>query len=607
MNQLKKLYYLFDKKAKMQGAFLVVLMIIGSLLEAFSISVVLLFISLVNNSMNGSSGPSIPWLKIAYHYSGLNDHRKFLIYIGIIMIFAYIVKNIFLLFQIYSQNKFIYKQQAHVSINLLNSYLHSPYTFHLQRNTAELLRNITSSVDAIFGNGVNPVISILSELFVIMTISVLLFSVEPIVTLCALLIVGGLIFVFFRIVRNKLTYYGQRVQDLSTKIILWTNQSIGGVKEIKLMGRESFFSEIFSKYRFEYASNLTVCATIQKVPRLYLEVVLIGGILLIMIILVTRGGNAGNLIPIVALFAMASIRLMPSVSQVASSLNSLKFGKAAIDDIYDDVKSFEKQRIEDNKTNDDNHLRLSSEIQLEDVTFVYPGTERPVLHNINLSIKKGCAVAFVGPSGAGKTTIIDIILGLLEPTEGKIKIDNEDIHSNRKLLKGWQSNIGYIPQDIYLIDDSLRRNIAFGMADEEIDDGRIIEVIRQAHLKDFLEDLPQGLDTTIGERGMCLSGGQCQRIGIARALYHNPKVLVMDEATSSLDNQTESDISQAIDEMSGEKTVLIIAHRLSTVKKCEMVFFIKEGRLVDYGKLNELLERNEDFRQMAQYSTSDPI
>jgi ATP-binding cassette subfamily C protein len=607
MNQLTKLYYLFDKKAKIRGAFLVVLMIIGSLLEAFSISVVLLFISLVNNSMNGSSGPSIPWLKIAYHYSGLNDHRKFLIYIGIIMIFAYIVKNIFLLFQIYSQNKFIYKQQAHVSINLLNSYLHSPYTFHLQRNTAELLRNITSSVDAIFGNGVNPVISILSELFVIMTISVLLFSVEPIVTLCALLIVGGLIFVFFRIVRNKLAYYGQRVQDLSTKIILWTNQSIGGVKEIKLMGRESFFSEIFSKYRFEYASNLTVCATIQKVPRLYLEVVLIGGILLIMVILVTRGDNAGNLIPIVALFAMASIRLMPSVSQVASSLNSLKFGKAAIDDIYDDVKSLESQRIEDNKTDDDNHLRLSSEIQLEDVTFVYPGTERPVLQNISLSIKKGSAVAFVGPSGAGKTTIIDIILGLLEPTEGKIKIDNKDIHSDRNLLKGWQSNIGYIPQDIYLIDDSLRRNIAFGMADEEIDDGRIIEVIGKAHLNDFLEDLPQGLDTTIGERGMCLSGGQCQRIGIARALYHNPKVLVMDEATSSLDNQTESDISQAIDEMSGEKTVMIIAHRLSTVKKCEMIFFIKEGRLMDYGKLNELLERNEDFRQMAQYSTSDPI
>jgi ATP-binding cassette subfamily C protein len=325
-----------------------------------------------------------------------------------------------------------------------------------------------------------------------------------------------------------------------------------------------------------------------------------------MIILLARGSNAGNLIPIVALFAMASIRLMPSISQIAISLNSLKFGKAAIDDIYNDVKYFEKQTVQEGNNNKDSKSFLK-EIRLENITFIYPGTEMPVLKNVNLSIRQGLSVAFVGPSGAGKTTLIDIILGLFVPTEGRVIIDDKDIHSESKLLKGWQSNIGYIPQNIYLIDDSLRRNIAFGMADEEIDDHRILEVIRQTHLEKFLEELPKGLDTTIGERGMRLSGGQCQRIGIARALYSNPKVLIMDEATSALDNQTESDISKAIDELRSEKTVIIIAHRFSTVKKCEVIFFIKEGRLLDYGKLNELLKRNEDFRQMAQYSTSDPI
>jgi ATP-binding cassette subfamily C protein len=557
--------------------------------------------------MNGDVVPSIPWLKAIYNFSGMNDQKNFLVYVGIGMLFVYILKNIYLLFQVYYQNKFIYKQQARISVKLLDSYLRSPYAFHLQRNTAELLRNITSSTDAIFGNGVNPVVSIMSEMFVIAAISVLLLTAEPVVTICALLIVGGLIYLFVRIVRNKLGYYGQRIQDLSKKIILWTNQSIGGVKEIKVIGRESFFSETFSEYRFDYANNLVSVATIQRVPRLCLEVILIGGILLITIILLTRGGSAGNLIPIVGLFAMASTRLMPSVNQVASSLNSLKFGKAAIDDIYSDVKSFERQRIQDGNIDIENHLSLSKEIRLENITFIYPCSETPVLQNINISIRKGSSVAFVGPTGAGKTTIIDIILGLLKPTEGKIKIDDKDIHSNNKLLDCWQRDIGYIPQDIYLIDDTLRRNIAFGMADEDMNKSRIKEVIKQAHLDDFIKMLPEGLDTIIGERGVRLSGGQCQRIGIARALYHNPKILVMDEATSSLDNQTESEISKAIDEMSGEKTVIIIAHRLSTVKKCDTLFFIKEGKLLDCGKLEELLERNEDFRQMAKYSKSDLI
>lgn len=597
IKMIKKIFYLFDKKARQQTIILLIFMLIGSVLEAFGISLILVFIGIVNNSPGVTSSK---WLSKIYEISGSYEHKDFIMIFGGIMFCAYLLKNIILLLQSYIQNRFIYRFQAVISKNLLHAYLHGPYIFHLQRNTAELLRNLTQSMGTMFGNGVIPIISFVSELLVVISISTLLFMFEPAVTIYALLIFGGLTLLFYKQVRKKITHYGNMVNDSSTKIILWANQSLGGIKEIKLFGRESFFLDSFAKSRFDNAKYNIYFGTIQKMPRLFLEVLLVGGILLVIIVVISRNDNPASLIQILTLFAMASIRLMPSANQIVSSLNSMRFGTSAVDDIYNDIVLFRPNNGHDEVVQMKNdRLDFSQEIRLTELSFQYPETNGPVLKNINFNIKYGTSVAFVGPSGSGKTTLIDIILGLLNPTKGKLLIDGIEISQDNKNLIPWQKNIGFIPQDIYLIDDSLRRNIAFGLDDVEINDNRISEVIKQAHLEDLVKLLPEGVNTNIGERGCRLSGGQRQRVGIARALYNNPNVLIMDEATSSLDNRTESEISMAIEELQGDKTVIIIAHRLSTVKKCDKLFFIKDGRVMDSGTFDELIRTNMDFRRMA--------
>lgn len=601
IQMMKKIFYLFDKKARQQTIILLIFMLIGSVLEAFGISLILVFIGIVNDSPGITSSK---WLTKIYELSGSYEHKDFIMIFGSFMFCAYLFKNMILLLQSYIQNRFVYRYQAVISRNLLHSYLHGPYIFHLQRNTAELLRNLTQSMGTMFGNGVIPFISFVTELLVVISISTLLFMFEPAVTIYALLIFGGLTLLFYKQVRKKITQYGNRVNDSSTQIILWANQSLCGIKEIKLFGRESFFLNSFAKSRFDNAKYNIYFGTIQKMPRLFLEVLLVGGILLVIIVVISRNDNPVSLIQVLTLFAMASIRLMPSANQIVSSLNSMRFGTSAVNDIYSDIVLFRTNNGHDEgdqRRND--KLDFSHDIRITGLSFQYPDANGPVLNNINFSIKYGTSVAFVGPSGSGKTTLIDIILGLLSPTKGNLLVDGIEISQDNNNLISWQKNIGFIPQDIYLIDDTLRRNIAFGLDDGNIDDMRVSEVIKQAHLEDLVKILPEGVNTNIGERGCRLSGGQRQRVGIARALYNNPKVLIMDEATSSLDNQTESEISRAIEELQGEKTVIIIAHRLSTVKKCDKLFFIKDGSLMDTGTYDELIRTNMDFRRMA----SEPV
>ncbi len=574
-------------------------MIITSILEALGVSLVVLFISIINDP--GQLASKV-FLRRYYEFINPASMNNFLIFNGIILIIFYIFKNLFISFQTYIQFSFTYYQQAKISGKLLYSYLHNPYEFHLQRNSSELLRNITGSTDALFGNGVNPLISIISELLVVFSITILLFLSEPLITASTIFIVGGFIALFYKQIRHKISYYGNKVQDLSTKIILWTNQSLGGVKEIKILRREPFFIKVFSKYRFDYAKSLIFVSTMQKIPRLYLEVMMIGGILLIITILLAKGSDIKNIIPIAGLFVMASFRIMPSISQIVSSLNSLRFGHAAVDDVYIDLKYFEKQEIKTKNIYKKEIIPFSKEIRIKNLTYAYPGTNTPALNEINLCIENGTSVAFVGPSGAGKSTLIDIMLGLLTPQNGNVFIDGKDIFEDIDILYKWQGCIGYVPQQIYLIDDTISHNIALGVDKNEIDNKRIEEVIKRAEIADFISNLQDGINTIIGERGVRLSGGQRQRIGIARALYHDPKVLVMDEATSSLDNETESEISKAINDLKDGKTMIIIAHRLSTVKKCDRLFFMQEGRLIDSGSIEELYYRNSDFRRIAEFS-----
>jgi len=574
-------------------------MVLGSLLEALGVGLILPFISIVNNPQDIQSFDS---LRRLYEFIQPSSYRDFLILLSVGLLAVYLFKNLFLLTLYYFKDRFIYNQQAIISRNLLSSYLYSPYTFHLQRNTAELIRNITMSLGAVFGGAIIPFMTILSELPVIVSISVLLFVVEPSITALTCVIIGGLSALFYRYVRKKTGHYGALVQETGTSMIMWANQSVGGIKEIKIGGKEPFFLDAFSHYRFVNARANIFFSVIQKIPRLYLELILMGGMLLVLIAIIAQGGRFQEFIPIIAFFGFAALRLNPSVSQIVTSLNAMKFATAATDDVYRDVRFFRENEVKAQKCQAGPRELVFDTIEMKDVTYVYSGSKGPVFENVSLSIERGQSIAFVGPSGSGKTTLVNIILGLLPPTGGSLLVGGQNIHGNDLTLRAWQDCIGFVPQDIYLIDDSLKHNIAFGIPADEIDVNKVWDVIGQAHLEKTVKEWPDGIETEVGENGMCLSGGQRQRVNIARALYHDPSVLVMDEATSSLDTETELEITRAIEEMSLQKTIIIIAHRLSTVKNCDKLIFMKDGKIAGSGTFDELVRNNNEFRKMTQLS-----
>lgn len=599
MNLIRKIMGFFDARAKKQLVMLFFFMVVGSLFEALGVGLILPFISIINNPKEIESFGVI---RNVYNSLNPSSYREFLIWFGLGLIAVYVIKNLFLLVLAYFQNRFIYHQQAVISRNLLSSYLYSPYTFHLQRNTAELIRNITMSLGAVFGGAIIPFMTILAEIPVIISISILLFVVEPWITIAACAIIGILSALFYRYVRGRIGHYGALVQETGTNMIMWANQSVGGIKEIKIGGTESYFLDAFSRHRFENARVNVFFSVVQKIPRLYLELVLMGGMLLVLLAIIVNGGEFRDFLPVISLFAFAALRIMPSVGQIVTSLNAMKFAHAAVDDVYDDVRHFRENTVKPDKAAGREHRELAQGIEIKDISYSYPGSESLVFRNISLTIKKGESVAFVGPSGSGKTTLANIILGLLPPVSGLLLVDGRNIYESHAAMRTWQDKIGFVPQDTYLIDDSLKRNIAFGVPDDQIDVEKVWDVLRQAHLEKTVKDWPGTIETNLGENGVRLSGGQKQRVSIARALYHNPSVLVMDEATSSLDTETESEISKAIDEMSRRKTIIIIAHRLSTVKNCDRLIFLKNGRIAGIGKFDELIAGNADFKTMTQYT-----
>ena len=604
MSLIHKIFGFLDKKAKKQLAILFLFMVVGSLFEALGVGLILPFIAIINDAKDVESFKVI---KRIYDFLQPSSYREFLIWFGMGLLAVYVVKNLFLLVLSYFLNRFIYHQQAVISRNLLRSYLYSPYTFHLQRNTAELIRNITMSLGAVFGGAIIPFMTILSEIPVILSISILLFVVEPLITVIVCVIIGGLSVVFYRYVRRKIGLYGTRVQETGTNMIMWANQSVGGIKEIKIRGKETYFIDAFSRHRFENARVNVFFNVVQRIPRLYLEVVLMGGMLLVLLGIIVQGGQFRDFLPVIGLFAFAALRLMPSVSQIVTSLNAMKFATAAVDDVYQDVMYFKDNEVRAGVSSEATRQDLLDSIQMRDIKYVYPGSEMPVFTGVNMTIKRGESVAFVGPSGSGKTTLANIMLGLLPPTDGSLLVDGRNIYENELTMRAWQNRIGFVPQDTYLIDDSLKRNIAFGVPDDEIDVKKVWDVIGQAHLGQTVKDWPDGIETNMGENGIRLSGGQKQRVSIARALYHDPSVLVMDEATSSLDTETESEITRAIEEMSKRKTVIIIAHRLSTVKNCDRLVFLKNGEIAGTGRFEELLKNNTEFRTMTQSASPEAI
>ena len=536
------------------------------------------------------------YLSIVFHLFNINDENEFIVLLGVAIIVLLLLSNSSQAFITWKITHFTQKLLHRLQVRLLEQYLAQPYDFYLNRNTSELGKNILNEVSAVISGVVNQALLGLSKIFIVIFIFGLLLYIDPIVAITTTIVLFGSYFIIFRLVKNKLTRIGIKKTTAVFQTFKATNEAMSGIKEIKLRNSEKEFINRFIPPSKELAYCSAEASVIATVPRYLLEVIAFGGIIAITIsIISTSTGSSNTVIPMISLYAMAGYRLMPALQLIYGAASNIKYNMPAFNILVND---FNKSTVKISKELEQESIELNDKLEVRGISFTYKNSEYPVIKNLTLAIKHNTTVGLIGVTGAGKTTLIDIILGLLTPETGSIIVDGKEI--NQSNISAWQKNIGYVPQSIYLTDDTVERNIAFAVAEEEIDRELVSNAAEMANLDKFILTLPDQYETLVGERGVRLSGGQRQRIGIARALYHNPKALVFDEATSSLDGITENIIMDAIHNLSHKKTIIMIAHRLSTVKECDVIHMMKDGEIVDSGTYQQLIAENEDFQSMAK-------
>ncbi len=591
-----RIYALLTPRERLRLAGFFVMMLLGAVLELLGVSLILPFMKLV-------AEPSIATeherLRQAYQWLGFSSHRHFLGAVSVVLLVVYLAKNAYFWLFYHLQFHFFSQKKIAGSRALMSFYMQAPYSFHLQKNPAEVIRNLQSAarlVDAVLG----PFMIIGTEAVVLAVILCYLFVVQPLVTATAIVVIGGTALALYLVIRTKLSHYSKEAFICSAEQLKTLYNAFLGLKETKVLGREKYFIDAYIKYFERDAIAAARVGILNQLPRLFMESILVTVVMAFVLSVLVTGQDPQTLIPVLALFAVAAFRLMPSMNRIISAAISMRQGTNFVsyaDDGHHDLRGSASASMATlDAASRQKSLAFVEKIDLQNITYSYADSKQASVRGVSLSIKRGQAIAFVGHSGAGKTTLADIILGLLSPTGGKILVDGVDVTRD---IAAWQEKIGYIPQQIYLSDDSIRRNVAFGVADEEIDEQQVWAALRAAYLEDFVRSLEHGLDTTVGDRGVRLSGGQRQRIGIARCLYHNREVLVLDEATSALDNETEQAIVQSIARLSGERTIIIIAHRLTTVARCDRLFFMSAGAIVASGTYDELCKDNQDFARFA--------
>lgn len=575
----QKIWALLTAAEKRSAVFLMIFMFIGMVLETLGIGLVIPTIAAMTQD---DLGESYPFLQPFLAFAG-NPGQQMIIMGGmLVLVGIYLIKTIFLTFLAWRQASFSFGVLMRLSRDIFSLYLHQPYTFHLQRNSAHLIRNIVTEVNQFIFNGINPGLILLTEGLVLLGIVSLLFAVEPVGAFIVVTVLGLTGLGFYRFTRQRITSWGEARQYHEGFRIQHLQQGLGGVKDAKLLGLENNFIDQYHYHNIRSARAGKLRAVVQQLPRLWLEFIAVTGLAVLVLVLLVQGSEFSTIVPTLALFAAAAFRLLPSFSRILSAVQSLRFGLAVINTLHKEVELTNT----DNMNECESIIQFQRMIGLRQVSFTYPDAPAPAVNDLSLTIQRGESVGIIGTSGAGKSTLVDIILGLLKPDQGCITVDGIDIRNN---IMSWQGQIGYVPQSIYLTDDTLRRNVAFGLLDNEIDEAEVIRAINAAQLQDFVTSLPHGLETIVGERGIRLSGGQRQRIGIARALYNDPAVLVLDEATSSLDISTESHVMEAVTALQGDKTIIIVAHRLSTVAHCDRIYRIDHGTVVDEGSPEAML------------------
>ena len=573
----KKLSYIFSKRDKYKIALLLCIMVAGSFLELLGVAV---FQPFVNIIMMPDSIQENPYLARIYQMFGCSTTESFLTVVALGIIVIYVVKNVYLWVEQNLIMKFTYGMQQKLSTRLLTTYLSEPYTFHLNKNIAELQRSMQEDT-GLFTQVLMHTLQLVAEVVVCIVLGVYLFTVSNSITV---VIVGLLILcvvLFTKITKRFTEQLGKEARVYKGKLYQWVNQSLGGVKEVKVLNREEFFVSSYKKYYGLYIKGVRINRLLSITPKYMVEAVCMTGLLIAIIIKLNFGhGELENFIPQLATFAVAAFRLLPSVGRINEHVNNILYAVPSVDLIYGDLKGIEDYQ-ESKGEEEGKEWSFEHGITAKHITYAYPNTDTNVLEDASCVIPKGKTVAFIGSSGAGKTTMADIILGLLAPQRGKILVDDIDVFKN---LTMWHHQIGYIPQVIYLSDDTIRNNIAFGIHEDQIDEEAVRTALKKAQLAEFVDTLPDGLDTIVGDRGVRLSGGQRQRIGIARALYHDPEILVLDEATSALDNETETAVMEAIESLQGSKTMIIIAHRLTTIQNADIIYEVGDGKVTERSK-----------------------
>ncbi|HEX7706659.1 MAG TPA: ABC transporter ATP-binding protein [Thermoanaerobaculia bacterium] len=567
---LRKLAALSTSRDRRDASLLLALTLIATALEAFAIwSVYPLIMTLLSRAGTDAS-PSLRRLHAAW---GHPEQTQFLFMLLATVFVAYFLKNGFGALVAYAQNRFAFSKQTALARRLFEIYLRQPYTFHLQRNSAELIRNLVSESDQLIWTVFLPGVVLLAESLVALSLIALLFLVDPLsasIILGVFSVAGGS---YYLLLRGRISRWGRQRLFHEGQRILHIQQGLGGIKEVKVLGRENFFLKSFAHHSSARTRSFSRYHLSGILPLLLLEVTGIASIILVLAISLRLDRPLELILPFLGMVAAAAFRLVPASTRTLVAFQQLRYGGTIVNNLHQEFRLGEA--VTDIPAPAE-PLVLRTSLRLDDVSFRYADRDADVFSGVNLEIRWGQTVGIIGASGGGKTTLVDVILGLLEPTAGIVSIDGRPLAPMRR---SWQASIGYVPQHVFLTDDSMRHNVALGVADADIDEAAVNRAVDQARLRELVASLPRGLDTFTGERGVRLSGGQIQRIGIARALYHDPQVLVLDEATSSLDTSTESDIMDAIGKLRGEKTILIIAHRTSTVQDCDFLLRVESGKV----------------------------
>lgn len=597
---IKELFKLLTPSQRRRFYTLQILVVIMAIFELIGIASIAPFMAIVSDPNVIESNSLLNQLYIS---TGLTSHSEFLFFVGLLVLATLTIAALVSMFTIWRLSLFGAKVGTEIADRLYAHYMKQDWLFHASGSSAQLTKQVATEAVRVTEGVIQPLMQMNARIVLAIIISAAIVIYNPLVAITGLLIFAVAYFLLFKLVRKRLQKNGAKISSVMTQRYRLMNEGFGGIKDVLLLGRKEDFLNRFEQSGEIFAQARGSNIAISQVPRYLMELIAFGSILgLVLFLLASKSQDISIVLPILSFYALAGFKLLPAFQQIYSSLAQVKGNIASFESIRADLIASQNEiQIKNTEySSQKEHLPVQNNIQLNDITFTYPGKAKPALKNLTLNIPVNSVVGIVGPSGSGKSTAIDMLLGLIQPKTGELKIDDTIITDQNR--RAWQNTIGFVPQSIFLSEGTIAENVAFGIPQDQIDHQQVNKALKLAHLDELVQGLEKGIHTKVGERGVQLSGGQRQRIGIARALYHEADVLVFDEATSALDGITEKMIMEAIHDFSGQKTIIMIAHRLKTVQKCDQIYYIDQGQLIDQGTYQELIEKNADFKRMASHA-----